>query len=81
MIATCSGCPRRWTSLTQAHCVRCHRQFASVGVSDAHDRGGPCRNPADVRNKKGEPVYRVSKEAEGPVWRSFQRYEWQGQTQ
>ncbi len=79
MNAVCSGCDRRWTSLTQAHCVRCHRQFASVGVSDAHDRGGPCQDPEYVRNKKGEPVYRLSPEADGPVWRSFKRYEREAQ--
>lgn len=71
MSATCSGCPRRWNSTTQAHCVRCHEQFATVGVSEAHDKTGPCLPPAEVTRKNGDPVYRAVDTAEGVVWRSF----------
>lgn len=68
----CGGCDRRWTSLKQAHCAKCHEHFASVNVSDHHDRGGECQHPAAVRNKANTPVYRLSDEVEGPVWRSWQ---------
>lgn len=67
------GCGRRWTSLTQAHCTVCHEHFATVGVSDAHQTDGRCTYPAEVTRKNGTPVYRLSREAEGDVWRSFQR--------
>lgn len=69
----CSGCNTRWTSLTQAHCVKCHRQFASVGVSDKHDRGGVCQHPETVRTKAGKRVYRLVEGADGPVWRSYEQ--------
>jgi hypothetical protein len=66
-------CGRRWASLTQAHCSVCHQQFASVGVSDHHQRDGVCMWPADVTKKNGEPRYRASSEAEGVVWRSAEQ--------
>jgi hypothetical protein len=78
--AGCSGCQRRWSSLTQAHCQLCHEHFASHGLADKHhtydERRKPtCHPPAQVRTKGGQRVFRLSEEAEGPVWRSFQRRE------
>lgn len=62
----------------QAHCTVCHEHFATVGISDKHqsfddERRATCHPPAQVRTKKGERVYRLSEESEGPVWRSFAR--------
>lgn len=77
MSAGCS-CGRRWTSLTQAHCQMCHRQFASVSLADKHHtydeaRRATCHDPEYVRSKRGVPVFRSSPEVGGPVWRSFER--------
>lgn len=74
MSAGCSGCDMRWTSLSQAHCTLCHRQFASVGVADKHhrydqQRRATCLDPAQMRTKKGLPVYRL----DGRVWRTYER--------
>ena len=69
-------CGREWASLTQAHCVGCHEHFASVGVSDWHQSAGsPCVHPSEVRKKNGAPRYRLSHEADGPVWRTADRFD------
>lgn len=72
----CRDCGTGWDSQTQAHCQLCHRQFATVGVSDKHHtydagRRPTCHDPATLRTKKGEPVFRL----DGQVWRSYQRNE------
>lgn len=76
----CSGCGRRWSSLTQAHCQLCHEHFATHGTADKHHTYGPrrevsCLSPAQVRTKSGQRVFRLSEEREGPVWRSYARRE------
>lgn len=76
--AGCSGCTRRWTSFTQAHCQACHEQFGTHGLADKHhaDAFTPqqtCQRPEYVRAKNGKPVFRASPEAGGVVWRTFER--------
>lgn len=61
----CSGCDRRWTSLTQAHCPVCHQQFAGMAAADRHRNVSKnlCRHPTKVGLVLHEESY-------GAVWRS-----------
>jgi hypothetical protein len=52
----CSGCEHWWTGLAPAHCSACHETFTGVGAFDLHRRGGKCIPPAEVANRKGEPL-------------------------
>ncbi len=39
-MVTCQGCGLKWTSLSQAHCSGCHRQFGGEESFASHrDRG------------------------------------------
>lgn len=48
MVATCSGCPTRWTGLKISHCGSCHQTFSSVRHFDRHRRDGRCLDPESV---------------------------------
>lgn len=48
MLLGCGRCGARWTSLTAAHCARCHETFADSGGFDAHRVDGRCVPPAQV---------------------------------
>lgn len=74
-------CGRRWRSLTQAHCTVCHEHFGTYGLADKHQTFGPnremtCHPPAEVVTKETQKrVFRLSEEADGPVWRTYERRE------
>lgn len=64
---TVCKCGRRSSSLTQVHCVTCHRQFSGMRAFDLHRkvipaaRGGDgdnceCVDPASLRQKSGLPA-------------------------
>jgi RNA polymerase subunit RPABC4/transcription elongation factor Spt4 len=63
----CKDCHRSWTSLSQAHCITCHEQFATNGVSDRHWIKGHHIHPSFIA-EAGDLVLRD--EAAGPVYRS-----------
>ena len=59
----CRDCHRSWTSHAQAHCVRCHEQFASNGTAERHwGRGGEHRDPVVAGLVAHDEAY-------GTVWR------------
>lgn len=53
MIATCSGCPRRWRSTSEAHCGSCHKHWRNVSGFDAHRRNGTCVIPDGYEQSDG----------------------------
>jgi uncharacterized paraquat-inducible protein A len=60
----CRGCHRSWPSRAQAHCLRCHEQFASPGVADLHWTKAGHVHPTTVSKLE------CHDEAYGPVWRT-----------
>lgn len=68
MPASCR-CGREWTGLSQAHCPTCHRHFSTVANFDRHRPGSTgCQYPADVLNRKGEPVFKATVNRFGTTW-------------
>ena len=48
-MASCGGCDRTWTGLTECHCATCHRHFGGIEGFDMHRVGGRCSDPSELR--------------------------------
>jgi hypothetical protein len=70
----CNGCECWWTGLRAAHCSACHETFAGVGAFDLHRRGSRCIKPAEVTNRKGEPLL-VRANRDWPGWSGIGTWE------
>lgn len=72
----CGGCDNRWRGLSRAHCAACHRTWSTVSGFDKHRRDvngkGTCLDPAAMRTKAGEPIFRQD---ELGVWKLAGDYE------
>jgi hypothetical protein len=67
----CRDCHRSWVSMSQAHCVLCHENFATDGVAEKHWIKGVHTHPSDV------PKLECREEGHGPVWRGAgSGYDW-----
>jgi hypothetical protein len=64
-IASCGGCPARWTGILIAHCGSCHVSFGAPTWFDKHRRLDRCLDPIDIRDPEG---YQLLREMDG-VWR------------
>lgn len=61
----------------EAQCGRCSRFFGSDSAFDRHLTHA-CADPAEVRNKKGEPVLRLVERKGGPTWVGADQSPWAG---
>jgi hypothetical protein len=68
----CSGCPTRWTSLTEAHCPVCHCHFRTMDAADRHRRDNTCTDPSTATSAAGTPLFVPSTRGttvdKAPVW-------------
>jgi hypothetical protein len=68
----CSGCPTRWTSLSEAHCPVCHEHFRTMNAADRHRRNNTCTDPATATNRAGDALFVLSTRGttvnSAPVW-------------
>jgi hypothetical protein len=67
-VGHCPRCGRVWRSNRQAHCCACHRHFASDTAFDRHLDDEGCSSPKRLRNRSGEPIFKLVELAGGPAW-------------
>lgn len=64
----CRTCHRSWTGTAQAHCVRCHSHFSTSSSFDRHVTDEGCRQPEELRDKRGNFILGLRVDKWGRTW-------------